>query len=163
MKELMKGIAKELSISTSQVEAVLSLLEEGNTVPFIARYRKEMTKGLDEDAIRHIEEGYKYQVNLKTRKEDVIRLIAAQDKLTPQLEQEILACEKLSQVEDIYRPYQQKKKTRAAAAIAAGLEPLADYMVNKKGTESLEKYASTFLNDKITTMKEALQGACDIL
>lgn len=163
MKELMQGIAKELSISTSQVEAVLSLLEEGNTVPFIARYRKEMTKGLDEDAIRYIEEGYKYQVNLKTRKEDVIRLIAAQAKLTPELEKEILACEKLSQVEDIYRPYQQKKKTRAASAIAAGLEPLADHMINKKATIALEEYASTFVNDKITSVKDALQGACDIL
>lgn len=163
MEELKKQIAKQLSISLSQVEATLGLLEEGNTVPFIARYRKEMTKGLDEDAIRHIEEEYKYQVNLKQRKEDVIRLISTQGKMTEELEKEIFSCEKLSQVEDLYRPYVQKKKTRAALAIAAGLEPLADYMMNKGGTQPCIEYASTFINEKIQSTEDAIQGACDIL
>lgn len=162
MEELKKQIAKQLNISLAQVEATLGLLEEGNTVPFIARYRKEMTKGLDEDAIRHIEEEYKYQVNLKERKEDVIRLIATQGKMTEELQNAIMACEKLSQVEDLYRPYVQKKKTRAAVAIAAGLEPLADYMINKEGSLSLEEMAKTFMNEKIESVEAAIAGACDI-
>ncbi|MBR3841035.1 MAG: RNA-binding transcriptional accessory protein [Erysipelotrichales bacterium] len=162
MEELISQIATELKITTGQVKSTLNLLEEGNTVPFIARYRKEVTKGLDEDAIRHIEEEYKYQVNLKKRKEDVLRIIAEQGKLTEEIQKEVESCTKLSQVEDIYRPYQQKKKTRATMAIALGLEPLADFIMGNDVTPIVE-YAATFVNDKVKNVEDALQGAMDIL
>ena len=116
-------IAELLHIEESQVKNTLKLLEEGNTVPFIARYRKEMTKGLDEEQIRQISEQYEYQMNLEKRKEDVARLIETQGKLTDEIKAQLQACVKLSQVEDIYRPYQQKRKTRATEAIAGSLTP----------------------------------------
>lgn len=162
MKDLMTMIAKELNISKNQVESTLQLLEEGNTVPFIARYRKEMTKGLDEEAIRHIEEQYKYQVNLAKRKEDVARLIENQGKLTPELEAQILACEKLSEVEDIYRPYQQKRKTRATMAVALGLQPLADFLLNDDNSDVVA-FAQQFVKEDVPSVEDALQGAMDIV
>lgn len=162
MEELIKQIAEELHIGVNQVQSTLNLLEEGNTVPFIARYRKEVTKGLDEDAIRHIEEEYKYQVNLKKRKEDVLRIIEEQGKLTDEIRSEVAACTKLSQVEDIYRPYQQKKKTRATMAIALGLEPLADFLMGNDETPVFE-YAKNFINENVANIEDALQGAMDIL
>ena len=109
-------ISNQLNITKEQVEATLKLLEEGNTVPFIARYRKEMTKGLDEEQIREISELYTYQVNLNKRKEDVARLIETQGKLTDEIKKQLEMAVKLSQVEDIYRPYQQKRKTRAISS-----------------------------------------------
>ena len=162
MEELISQIAKELKITDKQVQDTLALLEEGNTVPFIARYRKEVTKGLDEDAIRHIEENYKYQVNLKKRKEDVARIIAEQGKLTEEIQKDIDACTKLSQVEDIYRPYQQKKKTRATMAMALGLEPLADFLVGNEQKDVIQK-ASEFVKEGVENVEQALQGAMDIL
>ena len=122
---IIEEISKELMISIKQVEATLKLLEEGNTIPFIARYRKEVTGALDEEKIRKIEEVYTYQVNLLKRKEDVIRLIDEKGLLTDELKASILACEKLVEVDDLYRPYKEKKKTKASEAIKAGLEPLA--------------------------------------
>lgn len=119
-------IAKELNISITQVKNTLELLEEGATVPFIARYRKERTKGLDEEQIRVIQENYAYQVNLAKRKEEVLARIETLGKLDDEIIKNVKACTKLSQVEDIYRPYKQKKKTRASVAIANGLQPLAD-------------------------------------
>ena len=119
-------IAKELNIAISQVKNTLELLEEGATVPFIARYRKERTKGLDEEQIRVIQENYAYQVNLAKRKEEVLARIETLGKLDDEIIKNVNACTKLSQVEDIYRPYKQKKKTRASVAIANGLQPLAD-------------------------------------
>ena len=132
MEQLIIPIANELKINKEQVESTLKLLEEGNTVPFIARYRKEVTKGLDEEQILFIQQQYEYQVNLQKRKEDVIRLIETQGKLTKELKKEILECDKLSKVDDIYRPYQQKRKTRASDAIAKGLEPLSKYLLTLK-------------------------------
>ena len=111
-------IAKELNISISQVKNTLELLEEGATVPFIARYRKERTKGLDEEQIRVIQENYAYQVNLAKRKEEVLARIETLGKLDDEIIKNVNACTKLSQVEDIYRPYKQKKKTRASVAIS---------------------------------------------
>ena len=108
---IIKGIANDLSISEKQVETVLSMLSEGNTIPFIARYRKEATGALDEESIRSISEVYEYQENLLKRKEDVIRLIDEKGMLTDELKASILACNKLVEVEDIYRPYKEKKKT----------------------------------------------------
>ncbi|MDD3049029.1 MAG: Tex family protein [Bacilli bacterium] len=160
--EIIKKIAFELNISDSQVKNTLSLLEEGSTVPFIARYRKEMTKGLDEEQIRVIEEGYEYQVNLEKRKEDVLRLIETQGKLTDEIKKQVMICDKLAQVEDIYRPYKQKKKTRASMAIANGLQPLADCFLTFPRTWD-EKEADAYLNEAITSREEAIQGAKDII
>ena len=127
---IIKEIAQSLKVKVEQVNATLKMLEEGNTVPFIARYRKEATGSLDEEQILAIEKQYKYQLNLSERKEAVLNLIEQQGKLTDELRDAVNACEKLSEVEDLYRPYKQKKKTRAATAINKGLQPLADYMLN---------------------------------
>ena len=116
-KEIIAEIALELSVKDAQVENVLKLLEEGNTVPFIARYRKEATGALDEEQIRKINEVYEYQVNLLKRKEDVIRLIDEKGMMTDELKAEIMKCTKLVEVEDLYRPYKEKKKTKATEAI----------------------------------------------
>ena len=163
MEQLIIPIANELKINKEQVESTLKLLEEGNTVPFIARYRKEVTKGLDEEQILFIQQQYEYQVNLQKRKEDVIRLIETQGKLTKELKKEILECDKLSKVDDIYRPYQQKRKTRASDAIAKGLEPLSKYLLTLKGKANIEEEAKKYLNENVETVKDALQGAKDII
>ena len=133
MEALFTVIARSMGIEALQVEAVMTLLREGSSVPFIARYRKERTKGLDEEQIRQIEEAYQYQTHLEKRKEDVLRLIDQQGMLDEALREAICACEKLSQVEDLYRPYQQKRKTRATMAIAKGLRPLAEWMLRLPG------------------------------
>lgn len=156
-------IAQQLSVETNQVVNTLKLLEEGNTVPFIARYRKEMTKGLDEEQILVIQQEYQYQANLAKRKEDVLRLIETQGKLTEEIKKAVESCTKLSQVEDIYRPYQQKKKTRATDAIAKGLEPLADYLMSCPRNGSVEQEAAKYIKDEVESVEVALQGARDIL
>ena len=122
---IIKEIANQLNIRSEQVLAVLSMLEEGNTIPFIARYRKEKTGALDEEQIKTINEYYEYQVNLLKRKEDVIRLIDEKGLMTDELREKIMSANKLVEVEDLYRPYKEKKKTKATEAIKAGLEPLA--------------------------------------
>ncbi len=161
-EKIIQSIAQQLNIQVKQIENTLQLLEEGSTVPFIARYRKEMTKGLDEEQIRVIQEGYEYQVNLEKRKEDVLRLIETQGKLTEEITQQVMACSKLAQVEDIYRPYKQKKKTRASMAVAAGLQPLADVFLSFPKVWD-EAQADAFINEAITTREEAIQGAKDII
>ena len=160
---IIKEMSKDLNISEKQVQTVLTLLSEGNTIPFIARYRKEATGALDEEVIRKIEEVYVYQENLLKRKEDVIRLIAEKKMLTEELKNEILACQKLVEVEDLYRPYKEKKKTKATEAIALGLEPLAKMIMTFKETGSLDSLASKFVNDKVKTIDEALTGASYII
>ena len=137
-------LAKNLGIKVSQVEAVLNLLSEGATIPFIARYRKEATGSLDEEQIRSIEKEYTYLENLLKRKEDVIRLIEEKDLMTDELRTSILACEKLSDVEDLYRPFKEKKKTKASEAIKMGLEPLAKKMMSFPVNGTMEKLASGF-------------------
>ena len=154
---IIEDISKELSISIKQVEATLKLLEEGNTIPFIARYRKEVTGALDEEKIRKIEEVYTYQVNLMKRKEDVIRLIDEKGLLTEELRNSILACEKLVEVEDLYRPYKEKKKTKASEAIKAGLEPLAKKVLTFEEF-NLEEEARGYLNDLVKDIPSAIQG-----
>jgi uncharacterized protein len=129
-KEIVSEISKNLNIKDSQVEAVLKLLEDGNTIPFIARYRKEATGALNEEIIRQINEVYEYQVNLLKRKEDVIRLIDEKGLMTPELKDKIMASTKLVEVEDLYRPYKEKKKTKATDAINNGLEPLAKMIMS---------------------------------
>ena len=155
--KIINEIGKELNISIKQVEATLKLLEEGNTIPFIARYRKEVTGALDEEKIRKIEEVYTYQVNLLKRKEDVIRLIDEKGLMTDELKNSILACEKLVEVEDLYRPYKEKKKTKASEAIKAGLEPLAKKVLEFEDFD-LSKESLKYLNDKVTTSEQVITG-----
>lgn len=160
---IIKEIANNLGITDQQVNTVLSLLSEGNTIPFIARYRKEATGALDEETIRSINEVYEYQINLLKRKEDVIRLIDEKGMLTDELKSQILNCSKLVEVEDLYRPYKEKKKTKATEAIALGLEPLAKMIMTFPTTGSIESLASKFVNDKVKSVDEAVQGACYII
>ncbi len=156
---IVKEIALDLGVSEKQVLVVLELLGEGNTIPFIARYRKEATGALDEESIRKINEVYEYQVNLLKRKEDVIRLIDEKGMLTEELKASILSCNKLVEVEDLYRPYKEKKKTKATEAIALGLEGLAKMIMAFPVTGDISSLSSGFLNDKVATVEEAVKGA----
>ena len=162
-ENIIQAIASELKVQLSQVENTLSLLAEGNTVPFIARYRKEATKGLDEEQIFYIQKQYEYQQKLAERKENVLKLIEEQGKLTEEIKQSVIECTKLSQVEDIYRPYAQKKKTRATTAIKNGLQPLADWMLALPTEGSLEAEAEKYLSETVPTVEDAIQGAKDII
>ena len=162
-ENIIQAIAAELKVQLSQVENTLSLLAEGNTVPFIARYRKEATKGLDEEQIFYIQKQYEYQQKLAERKENVLKLIEEQGKLTEEIKQSVIECTKLSQVEDIYRPYAQKKKTRATTAIKNGLQPLADWMLALPSEGSLEAEAEKYLSETVPTVEDAIQGAKDII
>ena len=158
-QDIILEISKQLSVRVQQVERTLQLLEEGNTIPFISRYRKEATGNLNEEQIREINEVYMYQVNLLKRKEDVIRLIDEKGLMTEELKQKILGASKLVEVEDLYRPYKEKKKTKATEAIALGLEPLAKKMMACPDHGSLEQLVQPYLNDKVKTMEEAITGA----
>ena len=160
---IIKEIATNLNISDKQVSVVLNLLSDGNTIPFIARYRKEVTGALDEETIRSINEVYEYQVNLLKRKEDVIRLIDENGMLTDEIKDNIMKCSKLVEVEDIYRPYKEKKKTKATEAIALGLEPLAKMMMTFPMTGDIDKLCSKFINDKVPNTENAVTGACYII
>ena len=162
-ENIIQAIATELKVQLSQVENTLSLLAEGNTVPFIARYRKEATKGLDEEQIFYIQKQYEYQQKLAERKENVLKLIEEQGKLTEEIKQSVIECTKLSRVEDIYRPYAQKKKTRATTAIKNGLQPLADWMLALPTEGSLEAEAEKYLSETVTSVADAIQGAKDII
>lgn len=162
-ENIIKEIANNLNITEKQVNTVLTLLSEDNTIPFIARYRKEATGALDEETIRSINEVYEYQVNLFNRKEDVIRLIDEKGMLTEELRGQILGCNKLVEVEDLYRPYKEKKKTKATEAIALGLEPLAKMMMTFPTTGSILNLTSKFINDKVKNMEDAVNGACYII
>lgn len=162
-EEIIKILAGNLQISVAQVQAVLTMLEEGNTVPFIARYRKEHTGGLDEEKILAIEKQYQYQLSLAERKEAVLALIEQQGKLTDEIREAVQAAEKLSQVEDLYKPYKQKKKTRAAVAIKNGLQPLADWMLALPEKGNLAEEAARYINETVVDAKAAVQGAKDII
>ena len=158
-QDIIKNTSLELNIKNNQVEAVLKLLKDGNTIPFIARYRKEATGALDEEQIRKISDIYEYQVNLLKRKEDVIRLIDEKGLLTDELKNQILNANKLIEVEDLYRPYKEKKKTKATDAINNGLEPLAKIIMSFPVKSDIETIAKVYLNDKIKTVADAIQGA----
>ena len=173
-EELKKQIKDEQKVSIDNINAVLKLIEEGGTVPFIARYRKEVTGGLDEDQIRAIYQAWDYGLKLAQRKEDVLRLIDEKGKLTKEIEQEILASTKLSEIEDIYRPYKEKRKTRATEAKKKGLEPLAEWLLSFPMEGDLIEEASKYItvepteeqvkNDLVVKdANEALQGARDII
>ena len=162
-EEIIEKVSQDLNITKKQVKAVLELLEEGNTIPFIARYRKERTGALDEKVLKKIDDIYTYQVNLLKRKEDVIRLIAEKDLLTPDLKQLIMACQKLVEVDDLYRPYKEKKKTKAQDAINNGLEPLAKIIMSCPLNGTIDTITKKFLNDKVKTKEEAITGASYII
>jgi len=155
-------IAKEIGIRTQQVDQVIQLLEASNTVPFIARYRKEATGSLDEVQIKAIEDRYHYVMQLEQRKQEVLRIIEEQGKLTEELTKDINEATVLKRVEDLYRPYKQKRRTKATIAKDKGLEPLADSLLQFNQTE-VETLALPFINENVESVEEALQGASDIL
>lgn len=157
-EQVLKEVSASLKISLKQVNTVLEMLDEGNTIPFIARYRKEATGGLDEEQINAIHKEWDYANNLFNRKEDVIRLIDERGMLTPELKEQILKAEKLVDVEDLYRPYKEKKKTKATEAIAKGLEPLADWMMTFPISDVNEE-AKKYLTDQVASTDEAIEGA----
>jgi protein Tex len=163
-EQLLGKIVSEQSLSLKQVKSVIALTEDGNTVPFIARYRKEMTGALDEVQIRDILERWQYLQNLEQRKEEVIRIIDEQGKLTDELSKQIQHAEKLQEVEDLYRPYKQKRRTKATVAKEKGLEPLAEWLMTFPN-ESVEKKAAEFLSEEkqVLSIEEAITGAKDII
>ena len=158
-------IASELNLTTSQVDAVLHLLLEGNTIPFIARYRKEVTGSLDDEILRKLDERNTYLTNLEERKDTVIKSITEQGKMTEELLKQIDDCLVLNELEDIYRPYKPKKKTRAVIAKEKGLEPLADFIYIQLPNKPLEEFAKTFINEEkgVLTVEDAVNGAKDII
>ena len=159
-------IARELEIKNQQVDAVIKLLGEGSTIPFIARYRKEHTGGLDEEMLRQIEDRLNYLSLLEERRETIIKSIDEQGKLTDELESRLLSVVKLQELEDIYLPYRPKRKTRGTIAKAKGLEPLALFILQNPGYKgNLEDKLSEFINTElgVNNSDEALQGAKDII
>lgn len=162
-EKITKNIASDLNVKDSQVASALKLLSEGATIPFIARYRKEVTGALDEEQLRKINEAYAYEVNLLERKESVIKLIDEKGLLTDELKEKILNAEKLVEVEDLYRPFKEKKKTKATDAINNGLEPLAKMIMSFPTKGDITSLTSKFINDKVKTVEEAVTGASYII
>ena len=162
-EKIIKYIASDLNVKDSQVASALKLLSEGATIPFIARYRKEVTGALDEEQLRKINEVYAYEVNLLERKESVIKLIDEKGLLTDELKEKILNAEKLVEVEDLYRPFKEKKKTKATDAINNGLEPLAKMIMSFPTKGDITSLTSKFINDKVKTVEEAVTGASYII
>ena len=151
MDKIINTIAEELNIKPNQVESTVKLIDEGNTIPFIARYRKEVTGGLSDEILRDLGERLTYLRNLEKRKEEIIKSIDEQGKLTDEILQAVAIAKILSEVEDIYRPYKQKKKTRATVAKAKGLEPLAKIIIEQKEVKPIEEVAKEYVNiDKLS-------------
>lgn len=176
MNKIINTIAEELNIKPNQVESTVKLIDEGNTIPFIARYRKEVTGGLSDEILRDLGERLTYLRNLEKRKEEIIKSIDEQGKLTDEILQAVAIAKTLSEVEDIYRPYKQKKKTRATVAKAKGLEPLVKIIIEQKEVKPIEEVAKEYVNidklsdedkknkDKVVaTVEDAIQGALDII
>ena len=176
MEKIIAKIAEELNVKNTQVENAVKLIDEGNTIPFIARYRKEVTGGLSDEQLRVLGERLTYLRNLEQRKEEVVKSIEEQGKLTDEILQAVAVAQTLADVEDIYRPYKQKKKTRATVAKAKGLEPLAEIILEQKETTPIEEIAKKYINidslseedkknkDKVvSTAEDAIQGALDII
>ena len=165
MDKIISTIAYELGVKEIQVKNTINLIDEGNTIPFIARYRKEVTGGLSDEILRDLGERLTYLRNLEARKEDVKRIIDEQGKLTDEIVQSLEKAMTMAEVEDIYRPYKQKKKTRATIAKAKGLEPLADIIYAQKETTPIEQLAEKFIDTEkgVETIEEAINGAKDII
>ena len=162
-QELIEIIKKNHPFTEKQIKTVLELLEDKNTVPFIARYRKELTGGLDEVEIKQIENEYTYALNLHNRKEEVIRLIDEQGLLTEDLKNDILKQTKLQRIEDLYRPFKKKKKTRATEAKRKGLEPLAKWILEGTSNIDLVEEASKYITEEVESHEDAIKGARDII
>ena len=165
MDKIIQIIATELNIKKSQVENTIKLIDEGNTIPFIARYRKEVTGGLSDEVLRTFGERLNYLRNLEKRKEEVTNSINEQGKLTEEIVKDLENAVTLAEVEDIYRPYKQKKKTRATVAKAKGLEPLAEIILAQEETKDIQEIAAEYINEEkeVKTVEEAIQGALDII
>lgn len=162
--DINKKLAEELNVKVSQVEAAVGLIDEGCTIPFIARYRKEVTGSMNDEVLRNLDERLKHLRNLEDRKEAVISSIEEQGKLTDELKAQILQAETMVLVEDLYRPYKQKKRTRATIAKEKGLEPLADYIMEQNAAEPVEQNAAGYVNDDtVKSVKDAIDGAKDII
>lgn len=162
--DINKKLAEELNVKVSQVEAAVGLIDEGCTIPFIARYRKEVTGSMNDEVLRNLDERLKYLRNLEDRKEAVISSIEEQGKLTDELKAQILQAETMVLVEDLYRPYKQKKRTRATIAKEKGLEALADYIMEQNAAEPVEQNAAGYVNDDtVKSVKDAIDGAKDII
>ncbi|MEE1502307.1 MAG: Tex-like N-terminal domain-containing protein [Collinsella sp.] len=164
--DLIAQLARELNLKAANIEAAVKLIDEGNTIPFISRYRKEATGGMDDVALRALDERLSYLRNLEQRKEDVILLIDAQGKLTPELEQQIREATQLQRVEDLYKPYRKKRMTRAQKAREAGLEPLANMIIMQASAKgSALDAAAAYVNEEagFDTPEKALAGAADIV
>ncbi|MBQ5917299.1 MAG: RNA-binding transcriptional accessory protein, partial [Lachnospiraceae bacterium] len=163
--DILKVISDELNIKLSQVEATVKLIDEGNTIPFIARYRKEVTGSLNDEVLRNLDERLKYLRNLEDRKAAVISSIEEQGKLTDELKKQIEEAATLVLVEDLYRPYKQKKRTRAIIAKEKGLEPLANIITLQMATKFIEEEAEEYVSEEkgVANVKEAIAGALDII
>lgn len=162
-ERILGQLAQELGLRPAQVKNTVALLDEGNTVPFIARYRKEVTGEMKDEQIRALQERLQYLRNLEQRKAEVTRLIGEQGKLTPELAEAIAAAKTVTEVEDLYRPYRPKRRTRAMIARERGLEPLADLLLDPAARGTPEQAAAAFLGDQVPTVEEALAGARDII
>ena len=158
-----KTLQKELNLAGWQVRKVTKLIDDGNTIPFIARYRKDVTGSLNDETLRKFDERLRYLRNLEEKKEKVIKRIDELGKLTDELKIQIVKAETLVELEDIYRPYKSKKQTRATKARERGLEPLADIILRQEAKESIKKIARKYVNDEVKTPEEAIQGAQDII
>lgn len=165
MEKIIQTIAEELNIKQSQVESTIKLIDEGNTIPFIARYRKEKTGGLSDEILRELGERLNYLRNLEQRKQEVKKSIETQGKLTQEIEKDLENAITLAEVEDIYRPYKQKKRTKATIAKEKGLEPLSNIIIQQQEKEEISKIAKQYINKEkqVNTQKEAIQGALDII
>ena len=163
--DITKQIAEELDIKVWQAEAVIKLIDEGNTIPFIARYRKEQHGALDDEQLRNLNERLTYLRNLEEKKEQVLASIEEQGKLTEELREQILAAQTQVVVEDLYRPYRPKRRTRATIAKEKGLQGLADRIILQVTEKSLEEEAEEYLSEEkeVATVQEAIQGAMDII
>ena len=165
--EILERLSEELGIKLSQIEAAVNLLDEGNTIPFIARYRKEVTGSLDDEQLRALSDRLNYLRGLEKRKEEVYNAIFEQGKMTPEIEEALKEAKILAEVEDIYRPYKQKKKTRASVARERGLTPLAELLMEQadKYDADLTVLAEGYINEEkgVETAKAALAGAMDII
>ena len=164
MESMFAIIAKELGVKPGQVESAVTLLDEGNTVPFIARYRKEVTGELQDEQLRTIEERIKYLRNLETRRQEIINAITEQEKMTDELMASLMKAVKLQELEDLYLPYRPKKRTRAMIARERGLEPLAEMIVNDTVTSGNPlDIAKEYISEEVPTPEDAIQGASDIV
>ena len=163
--DIAKTLSNELNITAAQATAVIELIDEGNTIPFIARYRKDKTGGLDDEILRQFDERLKYLRNLDERRETILKSIEEQGKLTKELAAQISAAETMVALEDLYRPYKQKRRTRAMVAREKGLAPLAEFLREMNPSMSPEEYAASFINAElgIETAADAIQMAEDII